>query len=108
MPGRVAQGREDYVGPEARAILAQPPALVFKSALGSGYPELRRGLAALNVFWRVEPGEVLADDLRRPVALDTLRTRIPADHAALRIERDDRVILHAFHDKPEALFALLQ
>src|SRR5262249_44540809 len=64
--GLVAQGGEDDVGPEARAVLAQPPAFLLVLAGGGGL-QLPRRLAGGHVLRRVEAGQVLADDLLRGV-----------------------------------------
>src|SRR6185436_8784041 len=54
---------------------------------------------------RVEPGKVLADDLGGLVALDPLRTRIPAGHPPVWIEHEDRVVLHGLDHEAEAFLA---
>src|SRR3546814_1989320 len=43
-----------------------------------------------------------------PVTLDLVRTEVPAGHAALRVEQEDRVFLHAFHQQAETLLAAAQ
>jgi hypothetical protein len=46
---------------------------------------------------------VAADDLARRVALDTLRTRIPAGDDPVRIQHVNGVILHVLDQQPEAI-----
>src|SRR5262249_23546473 len=58
---RVAQGREDDVGPEAGAVLADAPALVFRAPVPGGLLQLPGRLAGRYVLRRVKAGEVLAD-----------------------------------------------
>jgi hypothetical protein len=48
---------------------------------------------------------VLADDLRRFVALGGPCPGVPAHDVAAGIEHEDRVVLDAIHYQPEALFA---
>jgi hypothetical protein len=51
---------------------------------------------------------VHAGDLVGAVAGDGLGAAVPARHAAVRIEHDQRVVLHAVDEEPEALLALAQ
>ena len=51
---------------------------------------------------------MLADDFCGAVAFDALGSRVPARHPPLRIEHEDRAILHALNQQPEALLALAQ
>src|SRR6185503_15251959 len=91
----VAQRGDHDVGPEARSVLAQPPALVFDAALLHRLAQLLRGPIALDVLGRVENRKVLADDLLRAVLLDQRRTGVPARDMAVLVENEDRVIPHA-------------
>lgn len=59
-------------------------------------PRLRR---------RVEAREVLADDLFRPVTRNLLGARVPAQHDAPRVQREDRVITDALDHRAEEGFA---
>ena len=45
---------------------------------------------------------MLADDLLGAVALDPLRSGVPARHVSLRIQHDDGGVGDAFHHQPEA------
>ncbi len=73
----VAHRRENHAGPEAGAVLAQPPALLLVSPLGRSLLEFHLGLAGLNVFSRVEARKVLADDFFVAVLLDAFRPGVP-------------------------------
>ncbi len=77
LPALVVQGRDDDVGPKRRAVLAHPPALVLEPALGRGDLEFMGGPTPVDGLLRVEAGEVLADDLVGPVALDPLGPGVP-------------------------------
>ena len=63
--GLIANGREDDVRPERRAVLAHAPPFVLVPSAGGGEVEVVLRLAVLDVFARIEAGEVLADDLFR-------------------------------------------
>src|SRR5439155_10796964 len=71
-PVVVAQGGDDDVRPEARAVLAQAPALFLEAALARRDLELVRGVVLSARVGRVEDREVPADDLGLAVALDEL------------------------------------
>src|SRR5204863_5336919 len=51
---------------------------------------------------------VLAADLFRLVLLDAVCAGVPTDDAAVRIEHEDGVVLHAGHQQAKQLFALPQ
>src|SRR4029079_4869265 len=55
-----------------------------------------------------EPGEVLADDLGGRVALDALRTRVPAGHTHLGVEHADRVVMYGLDHQAEAFLAVAE
>ena len=102
----VAQGGDEDVSPEPRAVLAHQPSLVFV-----GTP-VRRDLqfvlrfGALDVPGGVEAREVLTDDLGCRVALDPLRPGIPRRYETVRVEHEDGVIPHALEQQPHALRGL--
>src|SRR6185503_10012561 len=66
------------------------------------------GPAALERLRRVEDREALPDHLGRRIALQAARPLVPAHDAAFGVEHEDRVVLHAVHQQPEALLALPQ
>ena len=99
---RVANRREDHVGPEHRSILANPPPFDLVSALGRGRVQVALRSAARDVRRRIEPGEVLAHDLVRGVALDPLRAGIPAHDATFGVQHHDGGVGHALHHQPKA------
>ncbi len=106
--GLVAQGGDDDVGPEAGAVLAHPPALVLDAPLGRRPLQFLLGPAPLDGLLRVEAGEMLADDLLGPVALDALRPGVPGEDVPLLIEKEDRIIAHAGDQLPEVFLAFAQ
>ena len=84
---------DDHMGPEAGAILAQPPAFGLKPALGRGRVQGSGGQADGAVFFGVEDREVLADDLVGRVALEALGAGIPGRYVAVCVEKIDGVVL---------------
>jgi len=99
----VADGRHDDVGPEGRAVFANPPAIVFGPVRGRSFLQRALGLVDGNIFLGKEARIVLADDFLGLVTLNALRAFIPAFHAAFLVEHDDRAIRHAFDHELEAL-----
>ncbi len=67
-----------------------------------------RGHAPGQVIGRVEAAEVRADDLLGGIALDALGARVPAGHAALRIQHEDGVVGDPLDQQPELLLAAAQ
>ena len=62
-------------------------------------------MLALAVLQRVKAREMLPNNLGCRIALDPLRTRIPGNHAAVRIQHQQRVILDGVYNKSEMLAA---
>ena len=65
------------MGPEPRAVFAQTPAFFFKPTVRRRRFQRAFGQAGLAIFGRVEPGEMLADDLVAAEALDPLGAGVP-------------------------------
>ena len=86
-PSSPAERGDHDVGPELRAVLADPPALVLEAAVGGGDGQLAVGQAASTVVLRVEGREVPADDLVGGVALQPLGAGVPGDDVAVGVER---------------------
>jgi len=92
LAGRPVQPRDDDVGPEAGSVLAQPPVLVLEAA---GQPcglQLMLGPSAVEQLGGIEHREMAAHDFVRLVAVDLLRAGVPAQHQAVRIHEEDRVV----------------
>ena len=60
--GIVENGSNDDVRPESRAVFADPPALVLETAFRDGPSQLLRRFSRVDVFGRIEAGEVPAKD----------------------------------------------
>jgi len=72
---------DQHVGPEARAVSSQAPALLFIRPLDGGDGELALRLLRGEVLGRVEDREVLPDDLVVGVSVDALRALVPRGDA---------------------------
>src|SRR6185295_16927466 len=97
---------DDDVRPEARPILLDAPALVLEASLRRSDSQLvRREIERLR---RIEPAEVLPDDLRSAVALDPLGPGVPGEDPALGIEHEDGIVPNALHEKAKPLLALAE
>ena len=103
--GLVADGADHHAGPEAGAVLAHAPALRLEAALvqGGGERPLRHPGGAVLI--RVEGGEMPADDLLGPVALEARGSGIPAADDPVRVEQIDRVIGDTVDQELEPPFA---
>ena len=96
----LAQKREPSLRTRQPSSSNRPSAGASRSS-SSGQP---RSTAS----WRVEAGEVLADDLVGAVALDAARPRRSRWRPALGVEHEDGVVLHALDQQAESLLALPQ
>src|SRR4030095_416986 len=103
----VEQRRDHRVRPKARAVLAHTPSCLLASSVGRGIAQRLLWKTLGSVLGRVKAGELRADDFFRLKTLDPFRAGIPRSHSALRVEHEDRIVLHAFDQKTKALFALL-
>src|SRR5262249_20456339 len=108
LAGLVADRGDDDVGPEARAVLSDAPALLLVAADVCGCGQLPCRLAGGHVGLRVEGREVAADDLAGLVALKARRTWAPRADAALGVKHEDGVVANPLHDQAEALLRLEQ
>ena len=106
VPGLVPHWRNHHLGPKPRPVLSDAPAFVFIAASRGRLLQSTLGPALSNVFGKVENGEVLSDDLFRPITVDPLGARIPSKYAAFSIQLENRVFCDAFHEQAKALLAL--
>ncbi|OIQ68130.1 hypothetical protein GALL_502800 [mine drainage metagenome] len=102
----VADRRQDRACPKQAAVLPDAPAFRFKPPLARGDFKRLARLVLTAVFFRVEQGKGLSNDLLPPVALDFLRTQIPVADPALLIQHKNRVVRDALHQQPELFLAL--
>ena len=97
----VLDGVDDHARPEARAVLANPPALGFVAARLPGRLERVRGHAGVEVLGGVEAAEMLADDFVGRITLDSRGARVPVGYAPVRVEHVDCVVGDALDEQPE-------
>ena len=96
------------MGPELFAGLPHPPAFFDVAALASSDLQLARRLPCREVLLRVEDGEMLPDDLFRPVPLDAFGAGVPGGDHPLGREHEDGVVGDAVDQLPEALLVGVQ
>src|SRR5579872_174671 len=100
----LAYGRSHDFRPVSRPFLADPPAFNSRASLSCSLFQLLPGLAQLDVSLFIEPRELLPQNLFGAVTLDALRPLIPSNHAPFRVEHEDGIVLHAFHEQTKSLF----
>ena len=101
----VADRLDHDARPEQALVAPHAPAFDDAFALVGGELERARRLAALLLLLGIEPAEVLADDFRRRVLVDALRTHVPVGDVSVPVEHEDRVVGDALDDHPKAPFA---
>ena len=108
-PARGVTHRRDHDAcPKPRTVLAGPPRLRGElSFFGGGFELLRRPPAG-DVLGGEESREVDAQDFVLAVAGDAGGAGVPACHAPLRIEHEDRVIGDVGDHQSQLLLALFQ
>jgi len=87
------------VGPERGAILAHAPAGVFETAGAGRNLQVARRHASRDVVAEIEARIVLADDLRRHIALGALGAGIPVGDDAVRGQCIDCIVDHALDEQ---------
>ena len=100
----VADRIDDGLRPEARAVLADPPALGLEPALlGGGLQDARRAGPPRWSSSVKKAREMPADDLVGLIALEAPRARIPGRDMPGRLEHVDRIIGDGVDQQLEAL-----
>src|SRR5689334_1018478 len=108
MPRMIVERLNHNASPEPRAILADAPCLGFMLAGSRCLPEYLVGDTGLLILRTIEPGEMAADRLPRRIAFDPNSPRVPACDAAVGVQHENRVVLHAIHQPAERLFCFCQ
>src|SRR6266478_6274428 len=104
----VPQRRDHDVCPETRAVFTDSPPFVLALSALSCFRKFLFGLATRHIFSRIKHREVFSDDFLRAVAFQALGASIPADHVTQRVQAENGVLLHAFHERIEAFVAFKQ
>ena len=94
-----AQRHHLAVGPKARPVLPQVPALVDAAPMPDGRAHLRDGDTGSDVFGREEQIDRLADCLARQPPHDPLGADVPRRDRSIEIEPHDRIIDGAIDDE---------
>src|ERR1700754_3476815 len=103
----IEQRRNHRVRPKARAVLAHTPSFLLASSVGRGVAQRLLWKTLGLILCSVKASKRLADDFLVLKTFDPFGAGIPRSHPALRVEHEDRIVLHAFDQKTKALFALL-
>src|SRR5262245_12809626 len=96
LSGAVPESSDHDARPKLRAVLSYPPTFIFKPAIGGGPFEPFLRFAALKIFAVIKTGEVLANDLVRPIPLNLFRTQVPADDDTIGIQHEDGIVTDGF------------
>src|ERR671910_1101104 len=104
-PLRVPERRRHPAAEQQRAVLAHVPPLILGAPLCAGELPLLLWHSTFAILWREQRIDRLADDLGFRVAEDALRARVPGGHRAVGVDRENRVVLHAVDEQPEAFLA---
>src|SRR5215210_1687358 len=104
-PLLVFERRDEHARPESGAVPAHLPALFLVSPFIPRYLQLALGLPALDVLLGIEDREVPPQYLLLAIALDAVRSFVPAGHPPFGVQHKDRVVFHALYQQPESLLA---
>src|SRR5580658_4550289 len=85
LAGFVSDRRDDHIGPEARAIFAQPPSIILKTSYFGGDLQFAFWLPRSEVFLRIKNGKVFSDDLGNRISFDAFGPGIPTADVALHV-----------------------
>ena len=92
-PVVVAEGSDQYTGPEACSILPDTPTFILDLAFHKGDIPQASWFPRRHIIDRIEDREVPPDDLVGRVAFEALGSRVPAQDLASGIEHDEGVLL---------------
>src|SRR5439155_13346628 len=103
-PRLILERKHHHGGPEARAVLANPPTLDFQASLP------RREEIALGISGRTGVGRVKAGDVFVNFHVETtsLRTKRPADDTARGVEEVDGASCHGVSERPRIASRMTQ
>ena len=104
----IANRGENNIRPKTRAIPPHPPGLFFHAPAHRGQLQQFRRPAPLHILMRKETREVHAHNLVRAVLLDPLRAGIPGHHESVQVKHVDRIVAHAFDNRPQVLIVAPQ
>ncbi|MNO82244.1 hypothetical protein D3C76_735130 [compost metagenome] len=99
---RVVDRIDHHVGPEMRAVLAHAPAFAFETPLADGRVQRPLGQAGTTIFIGVEAREMLAENLRFLITLETPGPCVPAGNDAIEINHVDRIVHHCIDQQAQA------
>src|SRR3546814_20677452 len=94
----VIQRRDRDAGPVAAATFAQLPVFIFEVAVAHG---LRQFNVAADTVVRIKHRKMPTGDITAAIAGALLRTKVPSDDIAFRIEQADRAVLDPLYQNAE-------
>ncbi len=102
----VGQRHQQARSPEARAVLAQMPALVLGPPLGNGGGPFPLGRARRAVFGAEYDVAVAAEDVLFGIAQQALGADVPGGDDAGAVHADDGQVGRALHQEPQERVAV--
>jgi hypothetical protein len=88
----IANGINDGKCPEIRPVLADTPALAFKTTFSCGNFQRNLWKATLSILVREKARKMLPDDFACLIALQAMGAGIPADDVAFGVQKIERVV----------------
>src|SRR4029077_8238859 len=93
-PARISEGRDDDVSPEPGAVFSDSPSFILAVSVAAGVRQHLLRLTPHHGVSGIKDGKMFADNVLGKVALQALRSGIPADHAPVRIQLKKGVLLN--------------
>ena len=100
-PRVVANGSDDHVGPEARAVFSDTPTFGLHATVAQRGIQKQPRHPPCLVLGRVEHGKVSSDNLVGLVPLDEAGTLVPRHDVPVGVEHEDGVVADALHHEAE-------
>src|SRR5262249_35631089 len=101
----VAHRLDHDARPKSALVAAHTPTLDGVFALVCGDLEGPSRFAGLLLFLGIKSTEVPADDFRRRILMDALRTHVPVGDTSIPIKHEDGIVGDSLDDSPKAPFA---
>ncbi|MNX98338.1 hypothetical protein D3C86_1307450 [compost metagenome] len=91
---------DDNAAPEPAPVLAHPPPFRLEPSFARSRLQRYARDACGPVFFCVENRKMLADDLVRPIPLESFGPRVPAADHSIDVQQIDGVVHHGIHQEP--------
>ncbi|MNU94381.1 hypothetical protein D3C71_843620 [compost metagenome] len=103
---RVAYWVDHHVAPEARAVLAHPPALSFETSFANRRVQRPLGQTGTAIVFGVELREMMTENFGFFITLETPGASVPAADDARGINHVDRIVDHRIDQQTKARFII--